>query len=894
MDIARVQQEILEVLVLLQTLNGTNLALLGQFLQRTLTDNRMFVEVEQLVRGATLVQLENLITEATTTDVSSRRNRNNINANQNQQVGNATEDDLMMLVMGTNSLGSSSGSIPILNDHFQGISSSPIPSYEEFDSTFIDSITDAQLDAFATVYKLQQLQSMLVKSFSVNHLMKLFEIIPSSGISLSSSASSLQTGSSEMQQLKLLEQLQQLLATQLPDTLLSVQREIAFALFGQEQEQLADLLTLSWEQFHLCRPLRLLLQMDSEEVVSFHNALPKLQPLQLIQLVQLLQSDPFTVLEFRRILTPALPSEVTLVEYSVAEVAQQQQQQPLFPAKSSQVDISQQSEDSRQGRFSTSPPPPVRVQIVEQPPEKSVYKRNLKPNPAVKLVGDESKVEGPIFVAPVLVRCDTQQDMPKLTGNSPIKTTVGRLITFKKIKVTITSHQEGGALFCLRFEARRYLNQTEYEVIHSIQSNPMMVLSHSTQLKAPTTQMATVIEVVPASGSTNGGTKVAIIGANFVDSPAARIRFDNIDVMPSYRGAGTLVCNTPKHAPATVLVTVTNDSIQWSETSAQFTYEEGQQQEQVPIATTLTKEGKFVLPIDISKSVVEAAKAYKEGGFDSFLVNSVDNHGFSVLHYAVDLGNEMAVKQFVLHGANPNIKDKHGNTPIFYSIRNGNYGLTVYLIEHGASTNVQNNEGVTPLHLSILSTQNEISKYLIQHRAWLHLSTLEGALTPLHLAVAEKQEDIAELLIKFGAHLNEEDEDGDTPLHWAVRQGSLDGAKLLLTYGADLFSANEDDETPLDLAVEIAEQDLATFLFEQQQNTKAAAYYTDGDNSIFFPLVFTQGIDMNQVESFSHMKKNKTGAESSPWDVKFGQRFESFSGAPHLNSFAAMVPLEAK
>jgi len=268
MDIARVQQEILEILVLLQSLNGTNLALLGQFLQRTLTDNRVFAEVEQIVRGATLVQLENLITEATSTDVSSRRNRNNNNPNQNQQVGNATEEDLMMLVMGTNTLGSS-GSIPILNDHFQGISSSPIPSYEEFDSTFIDSFTDAQLDEFATVYKLQQLQSMLVKSFSVNHLMKLFEIIPSSGISLSSSSSSLQAASSEIQQLKLLEQLQQLLATQLPDTLLSVQREIAFAVFGQEQEQLADLLALSWEQFHLCRPLRLLLQMDAEEVSTF-------------------------------------------------------------------------------------------------------------------------------------------------------------------------------------------------------------------------------------------------------------------------------------------------------------------------------------------------------------------------------------------------------------------------------------------------------------------------------------------------------------------------------------------------------------------------------------------------------------------------------------------------
>ncbi len=66
----------------------------------------------------------------------------------------------------------------------------------------------------------------------------------------------------------------------------------------------------------------------------------------------------------------------------------------------------------------------MHLQIVEQPPEKSVYKRNLKPNPIVMLVGDQKLNDGSLYVVPTLVRCDTFTEEQKyLNGNRPVRVT---------------------------------------------------------------------------------------------------------------------------------------------------------------------------------------------------------------------------------------------------------------------------------------------------------------------------------------------------------------------------------------------------------------------------------------------------------------------------------------
>jgi len=58
-----------------------------------------------------------------------------------------------------------------------------------------------------------------------------------------------------------------------------------------------------------------------------------------------------------------------------------------------------------------------------------------------------------------------------------------------------------------------------------------------------------------------------------VDSPAARVRFGDLEVLPSYRGPGTLVCHAPEHPPGTVPVRVgLVGSGRWSDPPAYFQF----------------------------------------------------------------------------------------------------------------------------------------------------------------------------------------------------------------------------------------------------------------------------------------------------------------------------------
>jgi len=260
----------------------------------------------------------------------------------------------------------------------------------------------------------------------------------------------------------------------------------------------------------------------------------------MVQLLHLLQMQSFDVIELRRL----------LVDESVVD-DQSRDPSPAIP----------------------TPEKTLKLKMVEQPPEQCIYKRNVKPNPTVMLIGDQSQNDGNIYVVPSIIRCDTMETESKfLSGNTPVQVASGRVVTFRKLKIMVTSHQQNETLFILKFELRKY-NGNDFEVLHQLHSNPICVLSHSTQLKPAASTTPVVQEVIYMKGPTTGGTRVAILGSNFNDSPSTRIRFGNIDVMPIFHGPGTLICSTPPHPAGTVEVRVCNDPRRWSDTFAAFTYE---------------------------------------------------------------------------------------------------------------------------------------------------------------------------------------------------------------------------------------------------------------------------------------------------------------------------------
>lgn len=221
--------------------------------------------------------------------------------------------------------------------------------------------------------------------------------------------------------------------------------------------------------------------------------------------------------------------------------------------------------------------------VTEQPPDRCVYKRNVKPGPTVVVQGGsgEDDTDANIWMFAILTRCDTEEDVPTfLIGNAPQRLTPSRTFDWKRLKVMVTSHQQNETMFALRFELRRYPDgahaedpSAPFEVLAQTSTNPILVLSHSTQLRVPIEALPNVLEVVPASGPPGGFTRVAVLGRDFVESPTTRVKFGNTEVHPIFHGPKTLICRTPPHTSGRVEVRVCNDVNGWSTSCGHFYFD---------------------------------------------------------------------------------------------------------------------------------------------------------------------------------------------------------------------------------------------------------------------------------------------------------------------------------
>lgn len=83
-----------------------------------------------------------------------------------------------------------------------------------------------------------------------------------------------------------------------------------------------------------------------------------------------------------------------------------------------------------------------------------------------------------------LIHCDTNQEMEKhLTGSTILSGSVGNPISFGKLKVLTTSHQQGGSQFALKFELREEISTNQLNLLHSVQSTPFTIFSHCSLLQ---------------------------------------------------------------------------------------------------------------------------------------------------------------------------------------------------------------------------------------------------------------------------------------------------------------------------------------------------------------------------------------------------------------------------
>ncbi|XP_066507255.1 receptor-interacting serine/threonine-protein kinase 4 [Hoplias malabaricus] len=210
--------------------------------------------------------------------------------------------------------------------------------------------------------------------------------------------------------------------------------------------------------------------------------------------------------------------------------------------------------------------------------------------------------------------------------------------------------------------------------------------------------------------------------------------------------------------------------------------------------------------------------------------------GGSLLHYAVSLANEEAVKFLLLNNCSANLPDSRGATPLHvaaekrlksvaeillsrkstnvnakdedqytalhFAAQYGDEALTRLLLDRGATMNEADAQGRTPIHVACHHGRENVVRVLLSRSADAHAKG-KDEWTALHLAAWQGHLGIVKLLVKQACvDVDGRTADGRAPLHLASQRGQYRVARVLVELGADVHVMSTGLNTPLHVAAE--------------------------------------------------------------------------------------------
>jgi hypothetical protein len=189
-----------------------------------------------------------------------------------------------------------------------------------------------------------------------------------------------------------------------------------------------------------------------------------------------------------------------------------------------------------------------------------------------------------------------------------------------------------------------------------------------------------------------------------------------------------------------------------------------------------------------------------------------DYDGDTLLHAAIDTGDNRMFETLLAGGINVNAKSWNGITPMQLLLSrsvnpwqkkdNFHYEAAARaLIAHGATFDFQLKDGrnLTCIQNAISNNQTEILKLMLENGADIKFKDEKGGY--LHHAISEKAKiDIIDILLSAGADPNIADKNGDTAIHAAAYFGRRDIVEALLNKGANINALNNKGMTALSVA----------------------------------------------------------------------------------------------
>jgi ankyrin repeat protein len=131
-------------------------------------------------------------------------------------------------------------------------------------------------------------------------------------------------------------------------------------------------------------------------------------------------------------------------------------------------------------------------------------------------------------------------------------------------------------------------------------------------------------------------------------------------------------------------------------------------------------------------------------------VNSLDEDGFTPLHWAATFNQGHAVKVLLANKADTNLKvPKYGWTALRLAVIHGHMATAEALLNGGADPNVKDEENIPLLHQAVIRGKKEMVELLLDKKADVNTKDSEGE-TPLDEAVEQGNKEIIELLRQHG------------------------------------------------------------------------------------------------------------------------------------------------
>ncbi|KAM6225310.1 receptor-interacting serine/threonine-protein kinase 4 isoform 2-T2 [Rhynchocyon petersi] len=186
----------------------------------------------------------------------------------------------------------------------------------------------------------------------------------------------------------------------------------------------------------------------------------------------------------------------------------------------------------------------------------------------------------------------------------------------------------------------------------------------------------------------------------------------------------------------------------------------------------------------------------------------------SLLHLAVEAGQEECVKWLLLNNANPNLTNRKGSTPLHLAVERKVRGVVELLLARKISVNAKDEDQWTALHFAAQNGDETSTRLLLEKNASVDEADCEGR-TPVHVACQHGQESIVRILLRRGVDAGLQGKDAWVPLHYAAWQGHLAIVKLLAKQpGISVNAQTLDGRTPLHLAAQRGHYRVARILID--------------------------------------------------------------------------------